>query len=340
MKNKNPKSAGILKSIPGLDYLYLGSRKVFYYLLLLYIIVIFIDVIVNPTVETTDSPMVLMMGVLIIIAFIYDAFNRSTKILNKKSAKPKIKNNDSLIAAILNAIPGLGYLYLGKRKLFSYTLLLVLIIGVVDSLINPLPKPSTFLSLIGGVILLLAFIYDAYNEAKEISYKKGKKEKKKNPWLAGILNIIPGLGYLYIEKRKVFSYLLLLMVLISFIIGILYPNLEIIITPLFIGGSILTLFAFMYDSFNQSNEIFNKKTKKPKNKYPGLAAILNIIPGLGYLYLGKRKVFSYLLLIVTFMLIVGGIFNYWHITPLFIGEIIGTIAFMYDAYNEAKGKFR
>ena len=32
--------------------------------------------------------------------------------------------------------------------------------------------------------------------------KQNKTRKNKNPWVAGVLNIIPGLGYLYLGKRK------------------------------------------------------------------------------------------------------------------------------------------
>jgi len=30
--------------------------------------------------------------------------------------------------------------------------------------------------------------------------------RNKNPWIAGILNIIPGLGYLYVGKREPIFY--------------------------------------------------------------------------------------------------------------------------------------
>jgi len=71
------------------------------------------------------------------------------------------------IAGILNIIPGLGYLYLGKRKVFAGLLLLSLLIGFIDGFLNPWPEiPITLLLLIEIALLLFAFMYDAYQEAK------------------------------------------------------------------------------------------------------------------------------------------------------------------------------
>ena len=106
-----------------------------------------------------------------------------------------MKNKNKWIATILNIIPGLGYLYLGKRKVFSYLFLLAILIGVIDSFFNPWPETHyTLLSFIGTMAIIFAFMYDAFKENNDMSVKK--KNDKKNTWLAAILNIIPGLGYL------------------------------------------------------------------------------------------------------------------------------------------------
>jgi len=166
--------------------------------------------------------------------------------------------------------------------------------------------------------------------------------KKKNPWLAGILNIIPGLGYLYLGKRRVFSYLLLLIFLMGIIDGFINPNQKIPNTPIFWTSLIIVLFAFMYDAFNEARRVANKKIKQlNKKKNPWVAGILNIIPGLGYLYIGKRKVFSYLLLFSTLLNILDISFNSIPPplnTPLYLTSFfLMFFAFMSDAFIEAKG---
>jgi len=84
-----------------------------------------------------------------------------------------MKRKNPWVAAILNIIPGPGYLYLGKRKVFSYLLLSAILIGVTDRLLNPWPDmPNTPLSLIGTILFVFAFMYDAFIEAK-----KGNKIK-------------------------------------------------------------------------------------------------------------------------------------------------------------------
>ena len=74
-------------------------------------------------------------------------------------------SKNRFLAAILNIIPGLGYLYLGKRKIFSYILLCSIIIGIIDGYTNPEIIQSTPLNIIGTVLVILAFVYDAYNES-------------------------------------------------------------------------------------------------------------------------------------------------------------------------------
>ncbi len=82
--------------------------------------------------------------------------------------------------------------------------------------------------------------------------------------------------------------------------------------------------------------------KNDLNKKPWLAAILNIIPGLGYLYVGKRTFFGTLLLISSSLFIIDYIinqaaydaipFNGW----VFVGIFTYFLAFIKDAYNLTK----
>lgn len=80
-------------------------------------------------------------------------------------------------------------------------------------------------------------------------------------------------------------------------------------------------------------------------KKPWLAALLNLLPGLGYLYLGTRKIFSYLLLATLALFLADYITseevrNWWDSEPAtiltFLMYVTATIAFVYDAYAEAQ----
>jgi hypothetical protein len=85
-----------------------------------------------------------------------------------------------------------------------------------------------------------------------------------------------------------------------------------------------------------------KRTKQlTSKKSPWIAGIFNfIIPGTGYLYAGKRKIFSYLLIIGFIVAIIAEV-SYGSISPLseIMTILIGLpiqLAFAYDAYTEAK----
>lgn len=85
--------------------------------------------------------------------------------------------------------------------------------------------------------------------------------------------------------------------------------------------------------------ILNYKMLK-KIKSPGLAAFLNvIIPGVGYLYVGKRTEFGTLLIISTIIAMVSGTGN---ISVgdipigLFLSYFVSLIAFGYDGFKIAK----
>lgn len=75
-------------------------------------------------------------------------------------------------------------------------------------------------------------------------------------------------------------------------------------------------------------------------KNPVIAALLNLIPGLGYLYVGTRKVFAVLLLLSSFVSAIPffvffqtyNVTDGWIITSSFILQI----ALMVDVYLLAK----
>ncbi len=87
--------------------------------------------------------------------------SKGIKLSLKKTKKP-------WLAGLLNVIPPLGYLYLGKRKGFSYLLILSWIFLILDAIVNTevLKSPMTVLGTIGTVFAFSAFIYDAYFMAK------------------------------------------------------------------------------------------------------------------------------------------------------------------------------
>lgn len=82
-----------------------------------------------------------------------------------------MKNKNPWVAAILNfLIPGAGYLYIKKRKIFSLGLiaaLLILLFADFTTDYQYFSLSDPFYS-IAGVIIMLAFAYDAYEEAKSI----------------------------------------------------------------------------------------------------------------------------------------------------------------------------
>lgn len=72
---------------------------------------------------------------------------------------------DPMFAAVLNIIPGLGYVYLGQRKIFSYLLLLAVLLGTIDIFVTPYVEediPVSVLSTLSYVVFAIAFITDAY----------------------------------------------------------------------------------------------------------------------------------------------------------------------------------
>lgn len=77
------------------------------------------------------------------------------------------------LAATLNIVPGLGYLYLGKRIFFSMLLVIGLVIGLIAVFYNPAMVEHFYgdlnawdlLAFAGLAVFISAFVWDAYNVA-------------------------------------------------------------------------------------------------------------------------------------------------------------------------------
>ncbi|MBP9761559.1 hypothetical protein KBD11_00620 [Candidatus Saccharibacteria bacterium] len=82
-----------------------------------------------------------------------------------------MKNNPH-IAGFLNLIPGLGYIYLNRKRLFGWLILLGVVIGL-SSILLPSNIDYTqeldsgdVVSVISSLVIYIAFVVDAYREAK------------------------------------------------------------------------------------------------------------------------------------------------------------------------------
>jgi len=77
-----------------------------------------------------------------------------------------------LVAAILNfVIPGLGYLYVGKRKNFGVLLIIATILSIILTATIEWSLQDT-LSLPGTIVAMFAFAYDGYKTAEEVNQGK------------------------------------------------------------------------------------------------------------------------------------------------------------------------
>ena len=94
-----------------------------------------------------------------------------------------MKHKSPFVAAWLNIIPGLGYLYLGRRRVFAILLLVSMVLGIITAfdpayeayVENVGPTLWDLLSLISLVAIEVAFIYDAYHEATSMRAESEKK---------------------------------------------------------------------------------------------------------------------------------------------------------------------
>jgi len=86
-----------------------------------------------------------------------------------------MKGKNPWIAAFLNLIfPGIGYLYIGKRKWFAYILIAAMVSGIIaDIEYIDLNRTDLITLLLSGFLWFFAFAYDAYAEAKLMNKKSG-----------------------------------------------------------------------------------------------------------------------------------------------------------------------
>ena len=84
-----------------------------------------------------------------------------------------MKNKRPWLSALLNFIlPGVGYIYNGKRKFLGYALLIIVFITLLGDFYYQPELPFIWYELFGHIVLATAFAYDAYSDAKKINKKK------------------------------------------------------------------------------------------------------------------------------------------------------------------------
>lgn len=89
------------------------------------------------------------------------------------------------IAAVLNLVPGLGYLYLGTRRIFAILLLASIVLMVAIPYLDPRmgeytpSEPSLWdgLAFLSLVAFLAAFVVDAYLEAKRVNAQRREHDQ-------------------------------------------------------------------------------------------------------------------------------------------------------------------
>lgn len=80
---------------------------------------------------------------------------------------------DPYFAGFLNLLPGLGYLYLGTRKIFAGLILTGTILFWVDAFTDPNAEalaevPMTIWAILGILLSTAAFVVDGYLEGKRL----------------------------------------------------------------------------------------------------------------------------------------------------------------------------
>lgn len=84
-----------------------------------------------------------------------------------------MKKKKPWLSALLNFIfPGVGYIYLGKRRFLGYFLVLGTFVILIGDLYYQPDLPFIWYELFASFFLRIAFTYDVYTEAKNIKYKK------------------------------------------------------------------------------------------------------------------------------------------------------------------------
>lgn len=78
----------------------------------------------------------------------------------------KLKKKNKILAVILNIVlPGLGYIYLGRRFVFGVLLFGGVVTTSIDMIAYSWAPPLTATGIISTILVLVAFGYDAYRES-------------------------------------------------------------------------------------------------------------------------------------------------------------------------------
>lgn len=88
-----------------------------------------------------------------------------------------------VIATMLNLIPGLGYVYIGgKRRILGLALLISSALSTYQQVFEEAVLTSrdlspTWLSFLASLIMIIAFMYDAYHYCLEFNAKRDQELK-------------------------------------------------------------------------------------------------------------------------------------------------------------------
>jgi len=90
----------------------------------------------------------------------------------------------------------------------------------------------------------------------------------KKPWLAAVLNIIPGVGYLYLGTRRNFAILLLASALMSLLVIFDQSTANDVVTttPWDVLSTLTFGAAFVVDGYFEAKRINKKPTSKKRTK--------------------------------------------------------------------------
>ena len=83
-----------------------------------------------------------------------------------------MKNRNIFLAVFFNFfVPGLGYIYLGKKKIFASMLIVIIILAAIDRyFLNVIAAKSySWLGIVISLLFSFAFAFDAYCEAKSLN---------------------------------------------------------------------------------------------------------------------------------------------------------------------------
>lgn len=93
------------------------------------------------------------------------------------------------ITTLLNIIPGVGYFYVGRKRVFALLVIIGTVLTSVASYLNPLMEQYynsmtygawDWVALLGTLSIVAAFMYDGYRETIIHNSQLSKKSLKTN----------------------------------------------------------------------------------------------------------------------------------------------------------------